>query len=453
VDTEPVIRRLLAALSVLLPLLVAVRPAAADDAGVTFADAAGIHVVSAQQLDPRLWQLQVASDALGRAVRVRVLLPDGYAATAQRYPVLYLFHGTSGGAPDWTELGGAEASTDGQPLIVVMPDAGFDDDGGGWFTNWYDTATKLGPSQWETFHVGQLVPWVDANLRTLADRAHRAVAGLSQGGFGAMSYAARHPDTFGIAASFSGAPEIDRDPEVIPFSSLIIGGTALALDGVEADAMFGDRLTNEINWKAHDPATLIPNLAATGLYLWTGDGVPGPLDSGTPDVGAIGIESITHASTVLFHQHLEQAGIPSHYTDYGSGTHTWAYWARDLREFVPSLVDAFAHPAADPTSVTYEATETAWSQWGWTLVNHRPQRQAFSVLANASAAGFTVQAAGTPDVTTPARYEPGSSHTVVVTAHGLRTTSTLVADADGRLHVSVASGLGGLAGTATVEIS
>ena len=43
-------------------------------------------------------------------------------------------------------------------LITVMPDAGFDGNGGGWFTNWYDTNTALGPSQWETFHVSQVIP-------------------------------------------------------------------------------------------------------------------------------------------------------------------------------------------------------------------------------------------------------------------------------------------------------
>lgn len=124
--------------------------------------------------------VQVLSSALGRVVDVRVLLPTGYTQHPNvRYPVLYLFHGTSGRASDWVDQGNAEATTANRPLIVVMPDAGFNGDGGGWFTDWFDTSTALGPSKWETFHIGRLVPWVDASLRTVAKRDGRAIAGLS----------------------------------------------------------------------------------------------------------------------------------------------------------------------------------------------------------------------------------------------------------------------------------
>ena len=52
----------------------------------------------------------------------------------------------------------------------------------------------------ETFTIEQLIPWVDGHYRAAARRRGRAVAGLSMGGFGAMSYAARHPDLFASAA-------------------------------------------------------------------------------------------------------------------------------------------------------------------------------------------------------------------------------------------------------------
>ena len=64
---------------------------------------------------------------------------------------------------------------------------------------------------WATYHVHELVPFIDASYPTVASRSARAVAGLSMGGFGAMSYAGRHPATSGhpamfkVAASFSGA--------------------------------------------------------------------------------------------------------------------------------------------------------------------------------------------------------------------------------------------------------
>ena len=192
-----------------------------------FHDTHDMHVVETTQVDPRQWNVRVLSPALGRPVNIRILLPVGYdPRSARRYPVLYLFHGTSGGASDWVEKGGAEATTQALPLITVMPDAGFDFDGGGWFTNWVDKTTGLGPSQWETFHIADMVPWVDANLHTVRSRAGRAIAGLSQGGFGSTTYAARHPDMFGSVASFSGAPEIARDPEVTVGANAVIYATA-----------------------------------------------------------------------------------------------------------------------------------------------------------------------------------------------------------------------------------
>ncbi len=171
----------------LVGLLLALPVAHARAATATFGDAAVIHVVGTTQIDSRQYNVKITTPALGtgHVLDIRVLLPGNYDVdTSVRYPVLYLFHGTSGRASDWVTAGDAEAATAPYDLITVMPDAGFNGNGGGWFTNWYDTATTLGPSQWETFHVNQLIPWVDANLRTIANRNGRAVAGLSQGGFG-----------------------------------------------------------------------------------------------------------------------------------------------------------------------------------------------------------------------------------------------------------------------------
>ena len=175
-----IVLTLLVSLAVSLALsLAAPFAAGADTATVAFTDADGIHVLDATRVDGREWALDVSTPALGnRSVRLRVLLPSDYADPAEagtRYPVLYLFHGTSGGPDDWIDSGGAEQTTAGLPLIVVLPDAGFDNDGGGWFTNWWDKSTPLGPSNWETFHIDQLIPFVDANLRTDATRAGRAI--------------------------------------------------------------------------------------------------------------------------------------------------------------------------------------------------------------------------------------------------------------------------------------
>ena len=439
-------RRLLSAL-LLTALGATAAPAVAAPSApptVHFRDTRGIHMVSVERLDARQYAVRVLSPALGRPVDVRVLVPRHYDPRAsRRYPVLYLFHGTSGRASDWVQSGGAEATTERLPLITVMPDAGFDGDGGGWFTDWVDTKTALGPSKWETFHITDLVPWVDANLRTIANRSGRAVAGLSQGGFGSTTYAARHPDMFCSVASFSGAPEISRDPDVTVGATGVIYATAYGLDGVEPTAMFGDRVTDAINWQGHDPAYLVDNLRATAIHLWTATGVDGPYDP-QPNPGASGIEFMTHASTVHFHDHLVEADVPSDYHDYVYGTHTWAYWTRDLQEYVGPMMRDFAHPTTPPVT-TYTSIDRSWSQWGWSVSFARTAAQQFSELSNGGSPGFTLTGSGTATVTTPPYYRPGSRLEVGIGAAKRNVT----AGRDGRLRLSVPLG----AATSTVNVT
>src|SRR5262245_61329362 len=90
-----------AALPVALALLIlAGRGAGASPAELR--DAHGIRVETARQLDSRQLDVRVSTSALQRPVDIRILLPDDYdTATHRHYPVLYLFHGTSGRASDW----------------------------------------------------------------------------------------------------------------------------------------------------------------------------------------------------------------------------------------------------------------------------------------------------------------------------------------------------------------
>lgn len=424
-------------------------PARAAERGVRFGDAGGIHVVKVQRIDDRQYAVRVSTAALGRAVDVRVLLPDGYERrTSARYPVLYLFHGTSGRASDWVEKGDAEKTTAGRPLITVMPDGGFDGNGGGWYTDWADPNTKLGPSKWETFHVDQLIPWIDRNLRTVARREGRAIAGLSQGGFGAMSYASRNPELFVSAASFSGAPDISSNPVTSVGATGVVSYIAFALDGVNPDAIFGSRLTDEINWRGHDPAALASNLRGTRLALYTATGLPGPLDPPAPAPAAIGIEALTHVSTVSFHRRLDELDIPSRYTDYVFGTHIFPYWARDLRQHIGPLMRTFAAPPRPPAKASYRSIDRTWSQWGWTVSLRRRASQQFSALSKASRTGFTLRAAGTATVTTPASYRPGTRVVVRVTRGRTHRLLKATADRHGRLTVTLPRAHG----TATTKV-
>jgi S-formylglutathione hydrolase FrmB len=420
-------------------------PARADVVVPPFQPAAGITVVDTAGVPdhPRQLNVRVSSDALGEdhPVDVRILLPAGYDGSTDRYPVLYLFHGTSGRASDWVTTGNAEATTDGLPLIVVMPDAGFNGNGGGWFTNWVDQGTGLGPNRWESFHVDQLIPWIDANLRTIPTREGRAVAGLSQGGFGSTTYAARHPDLFLSVASFSGAPDIDYNPLVAAGATAIIEATAFGLNRTQPEAMFGSHATNAINWQGHDPATIVTNLLPVDVWLYTATGAPGRHDDdpSTYNPATSGIEWATYGSTSSFVQRAQQLGVSVHVNDYTFGTHTWAYWADDLDQYLDQLmpdpaVPAFVSHTVAPSTVSYMSVDQHWTQWGWTVDVARTPVQQFTALKNASASGFTLEGTGTATVTTPAVYEPGL-HTVTI--NGVPTPIEAV---DGRLVIRVPLG-------------
>ena len=375
----------------LCALAVAARAAAAAPA--VFSDGYGLHVVSQTQLDSRLLALTVTTAALPGPANVRILLPADYASQPdRRYPVLYLLHGTGGGAADWTTMGNAEATTAGLPLIVVMPDIGLNDDGGGWCTNWWNGAAH-GPPEWETFHIDELIPWVDHNLRTIASRDGRAIAGISQGGFCAMSYAARYPDLFATALSYSGAPDIAYGLDVDVLSTVVVNQIEVVQDGVPANSIFGNRATEEINWADHDPTTLAPNLGDTDLYLYTGDGVPGPLDTPPVNLGGSLIEAIVGYDTEAFHNRLVALGIPSLYDNYGPGTHSWPYWSRDLQQSIGLIMADFGHPPPPPAEVTYTTADPDYSVYGWRVAMHRPATE-FSTLEDASSRGFTLAGSG-----------------------------------------------------------
>ncbi len=346
------------------------------------------------------------------------------AAACLALLALYLLHGSF---DDYrSDEGSAEKITARLAAILVMPDGGQ----GGWYTNWF----RPGPPDWETFHIGQLLPWVDANYRTIPTRGERAIAGLSMGGFGAMSYAARHPDLFAWAASFSGAVDIVNNAPV----AAVIDLEAPADGGVPGD-QFGDRVLNEINWRAHNPWDLAANLRGMRLRLDTGNGRPGPFDKGRllPDP----IEQQVHDMSVSLHNRLTALGIGHVWDGYGPGTHSWPYWQRDLRRALPSLQATFAHPPAPPRKVTYTSAESSYQVYGW-RVSFQGAAMAFSALSQAGRSGFTLSGAGTGIVVTPPLYAPRSLHRVTVSG----STTLLRADGGGRMRVTLALGMGASAG-------
>jgi S-formylglutathione hydrolase FrmB len=378
----------------------------------------GLSLVKDQQLDPRLHELTFTTPAVEGETKVRVLLPTGYDPSGNtRYPVLYLLHGAIDNYASWTDKGDTEKTTAGAPLIVVMPDSG----PGGGYVDWYNGGA-FGPPKWETYHVGQLLPWIDAHYPTVARREGRALAGLSMGGGGTMHYAARHPDLFVSASAFS--PAVDN--------------THWTMRLVDGDGKpYGDYVNNEIRFRGHNPTDLVPNLRGLSLTLRTGNGQAGGPggDSGDP------VEYSVHEQASNMHTALLADGIAHVWDDYGAGGHTWFYWQRDLKQSLPNIMRAFAHPPARPKRFDYRSIDTTYSVWGWTVSIKRPALE-FSELHAVTRGGFELRGSGSGTVTTAAVYKPRAVYVATTDSAAGTTTRRTRADKSGRLTLSVPLGPG-----------
>ena len=322
-----------------------------------------LELLDVERLSERLSELRLRSGALARETRVRVLQPGPDVDATPPLPVLFLLHG-GGELNDhtrWTDPGAAERLTEGLPLLVVMPDGGT----GSWYSDWLRPDSTQGPQRWEQHHIGELVPFIRSHFGTRTDRAGTAIAGFSMGGFGAVHYAARHPDLFGFTASFSGAVDIRYSGvgKVVRVSPLIMSG--------RRGDIFGDHVADEMVWRAANPVDLAANLATVEVELRTGNGKKGgPYGDGPEgDTQEIGVSR----ATANLHKRLDELGIAHVYDDYGPGAHTWPYWNASLGRSLPGVMACADARRPPPTVIEHVAFEPRFSVWGHKVELDRPE--------------------------------------------------------------------------------
>ncbi|MFJ7085961.1 alpha/beta hydrolase [Streptomyces griseus] len=334
-------------------------PAAGADAPAIpdFADGFGLTQVAdaTEVYSSTDFTITVTTPQVSGPHKIRVFLPRDYAAAPdKRWPVTYFLHGGGGSVDD----AAAAPALRSDNMITVVPDGGLK----GWYTNWLMQNTTLGKANWETFHLDQIIPFIDANLRTLDDRAHRAVVGLSMGGSGALHYAQLRPDLFAHTASLSGgtdfamaevrgavlATELNLTGAWCAASSSPGPGTCADYGPyVDSDAVFGSPypvLGADRIWNAYDPAAPanLSRLDGTLVTLYTGD--QGVVDANTAKA----------AATVK--ARLDRLGIPGRLVNYANGAslaptcdggHHYGCWAPALADYVPRLEAAFAAAASN----------------------------------------------------------------------------------------------------------
>ena len=148
--------------------------------------------------------------------RMTVYTPAGYDDSNKQYPVLYLLHGAGGDENAWSELGRAVQILDNliaqgkaEPMIVVMPNGnGAQEAVPGEYPNSMYKPSFTNPKTMEgSFEKAfpDIMNYVESHYRTINDKAHRAIAGLSMGGFHSLYISANYPDLFGYVGLFSAA--------------------------------------------------------------------------------------------------------------------------------------------------------------------------------------------------------------------------------------------------------
>lgn len=230
-------------------------------------------------------QFDYWSDQFGAKREAYVYTPPGYMTGTDAYPVLYLVHGGGGNAEMWTKLGHAHyiidnliASGEIEPMIVVMPNGHTPTPGGGPGV----ANTAFGTDLHE-----DLIPFVDANFRTIADVERRAMAGLSMGGGHTMNFGLPRPDVFRYIGLFSIGLGM-REDDVANY--LARSGDSLPATAEQMELVYLAMGTDDFLYRTVEPtrAMLIEN----------------------------GIEHVYHET---------------------DGGHTWANWRRYLRDFLPRI--------------------------------------------------------------------------------------------------------------------
>jgi hypothetical protein len=157
-------------------------------------------------IDSELLRGNVLGDPARRPLWVYV--PPGYEDSTRRYPSVYVIQGYTGQLVMWNNRSAYRptfpqaadamfAAGDVPPAVMVFVDA-WTAYGGSQFVD------SPGTGRYHSYLCEEVVPFVDARYRTLADRAHRAISGKSSGGFGAMITPMLRPDLFGALASHAG---------------------------------------------------------------------------------------------------------------------------------------------------------------------------------------------------------------------------------------------------------
>jgi S-formylglutathione hydrolase FrmB len=228
----------------------------------------------------------VASNAMHKSINCVIIKPAGYKKKSDHFPVVYLLHGYSGKYSDWIiKVPALKELADENKMIIVCPDGGF--------SSWYFDSPVDSSYKYETYVATEIVNFIDKNYRTIADKAHRAITGLSMGGHGGLFLGLRHADVFGAAGAMSGGVDLSESRNRFQIIKRI-----------------GDTTVNAKNWHDYSVVNVIENYSNTPLKII--------VDCGVNDFFINGNR--------LLHKKMMDLKIPHDYIE-RPGEHNWNYWS------------------------------------------------------------------------------------------------------------------------------
>lgn len=259
------------------------------------------------------------SDILGVEKEFSVYLPEGYETSDSEYPVLYLLHGAGGYHGTWQEKGNLKMIADrvlaggmAIPMIIVMPDARGEGDHrkyGGRNMGYFNCPEW----RYEDHFFGEFIPHIEAAFRVMADKRHRAVAGLSMGGGGAAVYAQHRPDMFSSSCPLSGLLGMD-DEELM---------RRLESSRYPDSFVMSAYKTQPVTFLENATEEQLAGLRSVRWYVDCGD------------------DDYLWWGNIMFYKLMTEKNIPLQYR-MRDGGHTWEYWQTALPTVLRFVSAGFA---------------------------------------------------------------------------------------------------------------
>lgn len=269
--------------------------------------------------------------------RLSVYLPAEYKQNPQkRYPVLYLLHGTGGDELAWLGMGRLAQIMDNMiaqhktvPMIVVMPNGIAEQDAAPGHSPYMKTkALHVNVSSWlgrtERAFPVEVMPFIEHQFRTLNDKKHRAIAGLSMGGLHTIAITANNPDLFDYVGLFS--------PQSVSF---LTDGNIKSLDKVTRGLdKFMAKMPSQWQQRYDEKRPLLTDV---DMYKDLDKKLQREFQN-PPALYyiAIGKSDPLKPFVDKYRSRLSRMGCIYMYNE-TSGGHTWENWRRYLLNFLPRL--------------------------------------------------------------------------------------------------------------------